>query len=190
MTKMACLWFAFCVIVGGFLFQTTQRVNDGRQRLAVLTADIQEEEESLRVLQAEWSYLNQPDRLEKLSREYLHLSPMKGQQFARTHSIPLRPQPIIPAAETDALLAAATPDDAETLATGTMATAALPRMPVRKPVYRPAVVKISPAPTPVSAPAVVVRTAKPVQKTDAPRTAGDDNRSFTDVMHALGVAGR
>ena len=186
MTKMACLWFALCVVVGGFLFQTTQRVNDGRQRLAVLTADIQEEEESLRVLQAEWSYLNQPDRLEKLSREYLQLSPMKGQQFARTGSIPLRPKPVVPDAETDALLAAVTLEGAETLAPVSM-----PRMPVRKPVFRQAAFKSAPAsPPPASAGATVIRTAAPPQPAAAPRTAGGDHRSFGDVMNALGVAGR
>lgn len=183
MTKMACLWFAFCVVIGGFLFQTTQRVNDGRQRLAALTANIQEEEESLRVLQAEWSYLNQPDRLEKLSGEYLQLSPMKGQQFARTDSMPLRPQPAVPTVETDALLAAAALDGAETLA-----ASALPRIPVRKPVFRPVAAKTTPLPAATAA-AVVVRTAEPAKTASAPRTASDD-RSFTDVMNALGVAGR
>lgn len=184
MTKMACLWFVLCVVVGGFLFQTTQRVNDGRQRLAVLNANIQEEEESLRVLQAEWSYLNQPDRLEKLSREYLQLSPMKGQQFARTDSIPLRPQPVVPEAETDALLAAAALEGAETLAATTM-----PRMPVRKPVFRATAIKTAPAAPAATATATVVRTATP-KASEPARTAGDDNRSFSDVMNALGVAGR
>lgn len=180
MNKMACLWFAFCVIVGGFLFQTTQRVNDGRQRLAALTQDIKTEEESLRVLQAEWSYLNQPDRLEKLSREYLNLSPMKGQQFARTDSIPLRPQPPVPVAETDALLAAATLETPETLA-------AAPRIPVRKPPLRAAVMRSAPAPV-ATPPAKVVQTAVPPQPAPAPAAA--TQRDFSDVIHALGVAGR
>ncbi len=183
MNKMACLWFALCVVVGGFLFLTTQRVNDGRQHLALLTQAIQTEEESLRVLQAEWSYLNQPDRLEKLSREYLQLSPMKGQQFARTASIPLRPQTAVPENETDALLAAAAMETPETLA-----TASAPRVPVRKPPLRNAVIRTTPAPT-ATASAHVVKTAAPPKTADTPRTAGG-HRDFTDVINALGVAGR
>lgn len=184
MTKTACLWFALSVIVGGFLFQTTQRVNDGRGRLAVLTQEIQQEEESLRVLQAEWSYLNQPDRLEKLSREYLNLSPMKGRQFARTDTIPLRPQPAVPENETSTLLAAATLEMPETLA-----TAAAPRMPVRKPPLRPAAIRRTPVPPAAAATAQIVKTATPPKAAGAPRTA-DGRRDFSDVIHALGVAGR
>jgi len=186
MTKTACLWFALCVIVGGFLFQTTQRVNDGRQRLAALTQDIKTEEESLRVLQAEWSYLNQPDRLEKLSREYLKLSPMKGQQFARTDSIPLRPQLAVPVAETEALLTAAALAAPETLA-------AAPRVPVRKPPLRAAVLHSTDAATPVAAdvppPVKTVRTAAP-PLASAPVAEAAATRNFSDVIHALGVAGR
>jgi len=185
MTKMACLWFALCIVVGGFLFQTTQRVNDGRQRLAALTQSIQTEEESLRVLQAEWSYLNQPDRLEKLSREYLRLSPMKGRQFARTDSIPLRPQPEQPATESDVLLTAAALEAAES-------APHMPRVPVRKPPRRAAVMHHAPAApekTPEIPSAKVVHTAAPArtagaaEKTDAPR-------KFSDVINALGVTGR
>jgi hypothetical protein len=185
MNKMACLWFALCVVVGGFLFLTTQRVNDGRQHLVLLTQAIQTEEESLRVLQAEWSYLNQPDRLEKLSREYLQLSPMKGQQFARTASIPLRPQPAVPESETDALMAAAAMETPEIL---TAAAASAPRVPVRKPPLRNTVVRSTPIPA-AAASAHAVTTATPPKAADTPRTAGG-HRDFSDVINALGVAGR
>jgi hypothetical protein len=66
-------------------------VHDHREKLAALTRDIGREEESLRVLQAEWSYLNQPRRLEKLAKQYLKLAPLKGAQFIRPEDIALRP---------------------------------------------------------------------------------------------------
>lgn len=75
------------------LFHTSQQVTDGREKLAVIEHDIRKEDETLRVLQAEWSYLNQPDRLEKLVREYLHLEPMKGRQFTHMENLEAAPAP-------------------------------------------------------------------------------------------------
>ena len=63
MRKTALLWLVLASLCGGILFQTSQRVNDGRTRLANINAALKKEDESLRVLQAEWSYLNQPEGL-------------------------------------------------------------------------------------------------------------------------------
>lgn len=91
MRKTAMLWLVLAVICGGMLFQTSQRVTDGRAQLAGIEAAARKEDEHLRVLQAEWSYLNQPDRLEKLSKQYLHLAPLKGKQFAKVADLEQRP---------------------------------------------------------------------------------------------------
>lgn len=181
MTKMACLWFCLSILIGAVLFQTTQRVNDGRQKLAALTHSLQEEEETLRVLQAEWSYLNQPDRLEKLSREYLKLTPMKGQQFSRTDSIALRPAPAAPQEDTTALLAAIeAPDTTEVLV---QAAATTPRPPVCKPALRPAALTTTAPPQP--------RLVKTTTRQPVARTARQEqHRDFGDVIQSLGVAGQ
>lgn len=181
MTKMACLWFCLSILIGAVLFQTTQRVSDGRQKLAALTHDLQEEEETLRVLQAEWSYLNQPDRLEKLSREYLKLSPMKGQQFSRTGSIAMRPAPPTPEEDAAALLAAVENADAPEVLM--QAATAAPRPPVRKPRLRPATLTSS---APQQPRLVKTTTRQPVERT----ARQEHHRDFGDVIQSLGVAGQ
>jgi hypothetical protein len=99
MRKSTLLWLALAAFSSVALFHTSQKVHDKSETLAQLEASITKEEESLRVLQAEWGYLNKPARLEKLSKTYLHLSPLKGQQFAKIESIPMRgatPPPPVP----------------------------------------------------------------------------------------------
>lgn len=93
MRKIPLLWLLLAAICGGVLFHTSQQVNDGRQRLAVINDDIRKEDETIRVLQAEWGYLNQPDRLEKLSKQYLNLAPLQGKQFTKLQQVADRPAP-------------------------------------------------------------------------------------------------
>lgn len=90
MRKTAILWLVLAAIAGGVLFHTSQRVTDGRAELDKIAQSLRKEDESLRVLQAEWSYLNQPDRLEKLAKKYLHLAPLKGSQFAKADDLETR----------------------------------------------------------------------------------------------------
>lgn len=90
MRKTTLLWLILAVFCGATIFRTSQRVHDEHEKIAMLNNEIAKEQESLRVLNAEWSYLNQPARLEKLSKIYLHLAPMKGNQFAKAEDIPLR----------------------------------------------------------------------------------------------------
>lgn len=203
MSKLALLWICLAAAAGAILFKTSQQVTDGRQRLDRITADMRREEDSLRVLQAEWSYLNQPDRLEKLVAQYLPLSPMKGKQFTSADSLPLRP---LPPAATDEPMAASTGDAsrtesltqaAQTAATAAAETASLETaplsapaaMPQRKPAAPKRAVAI-PAPAAAPKPAAYQPAAAPAKApTTAPTTAADDKqstaRSFGDVLNGL-----
>lgn len=87
MRKATIFWLSLAAVCGTLLFHTSQEVTDGRTTLRAMERELLREEESLRVLQAEWSYLNQPERLEKLAREYLDLAPLTGKQFARISDI-------------------------------------------------------------------------------------------------------
>lgn len=48
------------------------------------------ERQTIQVLQAEWTYLNQPQRIQELSDRFLHLKPVEPSQIARIEDIPLR----------------------------------------------------------------------------------------------------
>lgn len=59
-----------CSILGGLLIWTGQRVSDVEQSIQVKNQNLLYEQERLRVLRAEWSHLNSPQRLDKLMEEY------------------------------------------------------------------------------------------------------------------------
>jgi hypothetical protein len=89
--KITLLWLALTAFCAIALFHTSQKVHDERVKLAALDDSIGKEQESLRLLSAEWSYLNQPARLEKLAKAYLGpLAPLKGSQFVKAEDIPMR----------------------------------------------------------------------------------------------------
>lgn len=90
MSKMAVLWLLLAVFCGTVLFHTSQSVQEGQGKIAALKQKTVTEEEALKILRAEWSYLNQPARLEKLAAGHLDLVPLKGSQFATLQDIPDR----------------------------------------------------------------------------------------------------
>ncbi len=65
--------FACAVASGTGLFVISQRVQRAEHHLAALQDSKAKEQDSIHVLRAEWDYLNRPDRLEALSRQYLDM---------------------------------------------------------------------------------------------------------------------
>ena len=55
---------------------------------ASLRAEIAREREAIRILDAEWSLLNQPDRLQKLAKRHLKLVPLLPKQIVNFSDIP------------------------------------------------------------------------------------------------------
>lgn len=67
-----------CVAVSGWvLLYASQSVQDARRELASIEAEIAAEKTRLAVLEAEWSYLNSPARLEGLAVSVLKMVPPK-----------------------------------------------------------------------------------------------------------------
>lgn len=62
------------VAAGALLFWTSQSVQQSENRLRELRQAVMSEQQAIRVLRAEWDYLNRPDRLEFLAAEHLGLS--------------------------------------------------------------------------------------------------------------------
>lgn len=65
------LWAIAVIATGYTLFYITFQVEALETELTQLNRDILEEQDSVHVLKAEWSYLNRPDRLEKLTTRLL-----------------------------------------------------------------------------------------------------------------------
>ena len=63
------------------LFQVKYFVQDLRKELASITKAVAQEKEIIHVLNAEWTYLNQPERLRNLAQRYLPLEAMQVAQI-------------------------------------------------------------------------------------------------------------
>ncbi|MHA1546202.1 MAG: cell division protein FtsL [Alphaproteobacteria bacterium] len=58
----------------------------------VLRGEIAREREAMRILEAEWSLLNQPERLQKLAKRHLALVPLQPEQIVDFPGLPERPK--------------------------------------------------------------------------------------------------
>ena len=67
--------FGVALLAGGLLLRTSQSVQIAEEKLALLQTSVQQERDSIHLLNAEWAYLNSPERLERLNKEYLALMP-------------------------------------------------------------------------------------------------------------------
>ncbi len=82
---------ALAAAAGGALFHVSFEVSELDDRLATLNRDIRDDRDAIHVLRAEWSFLNQPERLEELARRHLDLVPVSGAQLAGPGALPVRP---------------------------------------------------------------------------------------------------
>ncbi len=65
------LTFCFAILLGASLFWVSQQVQTLEHDQRALQSQIASEQEGMRVLYAEWDYLNRPDRIESLAAKYL-----------------------------------------------------------------------------------------------------------------------
>ncbi|WP_120496954.1 hypothetical protein [Kiloniella sp. EL199] len=100
---------AACAIV---LFQIKEEVNALEGQLAQVESQIKRDKEAIRILQAEWSYLNRPERLARLSSQYLELKPLDPAQIVTLSDLPYKDQEQVPGTSIK-LPGSATPASAE-----------------------------------------------------------------------------
>jgi cell division protein FtsL len=71
------------------LYHIKYRAEAAETRAHKIEREIAQEQESIRVLRAEWSYLNQPERLQELARRYTKLEPLQASQIGTFADVPL-----------------------------------------------------------------------------------------------------
>ena len=81
MSRSAFIWSILCVGIVFGLFVIKQRVQHLEAELENLNAEIITNRDATEVLKAEWSYLNEPARLEDLSKRLLNMKTPKPEQF-------------------------------------------------------------------------------------------------------------
>ena len=79
------------------LYSLEHRMRAGERALAKLDREIGQEREMIRLLDAEWSYLTRPARIERLAREHLAMGSLVPAQVVPeaeiARRIPERPAP-------------------------------------------------------------------------------------------------
>lgn len=104
----ALFWLALVVAAGFVTFKVKYAVQDLEDELNRVKKQTIAEQQEIRVLSAEWTYLNQPERLAELNRRFLQLAPIGPKQLQqKVEDIPLRPLPA--PAPPDMLIAKADP---------------------------------------------------------------------------------
>src|SRR5712671_3245557 len=104
MTRLGTVFWVVVVLAAGFTtFKVKYAVQDIEDELNRARRQTIAEQQETRVLTAEWTFLNQPERLAELNRRFLGLAAITARQLQRNvEEIPLR----TPAAPPDALVAA------------------------------------------------------------------------------------
>ncbi len=83
-----------------YSYSVAHKARQGERQIRALQAEIAEERESMKLLQAEWSFLTRPQRLEKLAAEHLRLNRVTPPQLVRLERLKAR-LPARPAAVSD-----------------------------------------------------------------------------------------
>ncbi len=82
MIKQRYLIFFILLGISVFgLFQIKFKVQNLNRELAELRQQLEHEKRSIHVLKAEWAYLNQPERLNRLTKKFLDLKELKPEQI-------------------------------------------------------------------------------------------------------------
>ena len=82
MQRSTSIFFLLALLGGFILFKVKYEVVEIEQQLAQAEQQISREKETIHILKAEWSHLNEPQRLQKLAEKYLDIVPMKTEQIA------------------------------------------------------------------------------------------------------------
>jgi len=72
------------------LYLVKYEVQSVREEAHLLELQLQEENEALHIANAEWAYLNRPERLQQLADKYLTLKPVQGSQIVELAAIPFQ----------------------------------------------------------------------------------------------------
>ncbi|MGE0095521.1 MAG: hypothetical protein AB7M05_00275 [Alphaproteobacteria bacterium] len=107
--RSTILTLLIAIGLGFGLFRLTYEVQTLEGELAQVNRAVAAEREAIHVLRAEWSYLNEPSRLEALTKKHLSLRATQDSRIRTVAEIPARPDaPAAVAAATDATTPGAT----------------------------------------------------------------------------------
>jgi hypothetical protein len=84
------MWVGVIAVAAAAAFGISFEVQSLRERLSSLNRDIASEEDTIRVLKAEWAYMTQPTRLREMAHDYTALAPiLPGQMLEDAAALPM-----------------------------------------------------------------------------------------------------
>lgn len=95
MVRALNILFILAVVIGAAtVYDLKLAATKSAEKVSELQRQIDEEQDAIRLLKAEWSLLNKPDRLQGLVErynDYLKLEPLDVQQIVTADDLPSRP---------------------------------------------------------------------------------------------------
>ena len=93
MSRIFLVWLVLASCIGWGVYQLKYEVQRLEDRLARVNREILNDQESIQILKAEWSYLNQPARLAEMAKRFLALEPVEPRQLVTLAALPRRREP-------------------------------------------------------------------------------------------------
>ena len=93
MTRFAVTWMFVVTCAALAVFYVSQTVERLERELALQQRAILQHQEAIHVLEAEWSYLNRPERISLLAERFLALAPLSADQVVGINDLPQRLEP-------------------------------------------------------------------------------------------------
>ena len=85
--RSTLLTFLLAVLIGLALFVVKYQVQDLEGTLTQINRGISDHRQAVHVLKAEWSHLNEPNRLRYLTARHLDLGPLENVQFTLSSNL-------------------------------------------------------------------------------------------------------
>ena len=82
--------FIVLIVIGCGVYSVANQYQLIEKQVNKYEAQSEQEHENIRVLQAEWAFLTNPVRLEKIASEHFQLIPVDGTQMVALNTMPLR----------------------------------------------------------------------------------------------------
>ena len=98
--RLTTFWLVLAITAVAGLYALKLEVQALEGELRALNTRIIAGQDAIRVLRAEWSYLNRPARLQQLAEAYLDLQPLSTGQIIKVAQVPTRPSGNDPPADT------------------------------------------------------------------------------------------
>lgn len=87
-------WMILFCVAASALYLVKYRVMDVKEEVAQVQQEIVAEQQSIHLLNAEWAYLNRPQRLEQLARQYLSMEAISPSRIIQWEELPSAPETV------------------------------------------------------------------------------------------------